>query len=78
MNKRFIAVNYRKAATLLPLIQDHVVQGSLIWTDQWDSYSRLEDLSYVHSTVNHRANFVDPLTGAHTQGVERARKDEKV
>ena len=32
---------------------------------------------YVHQSVNHFENFIDPDTGAHTQGIERAWLDAK-
>ena len=75
--KRFIAVPDRRADTLIPIIQQHVVPGSWIWTDEWPSYSRLNSLGFNHQTVNHSENFIDPSTGAHTQGVERSWKEEK-
>ena len=52
------------------LIQKHVKQGSIIRTDSWKSYSSLSELGYVYETVNHTENFVDPITGVHTQTIE--------
>ena len=46
--------------------------GSVIYSDEWWAYSGLTSLpgqSYTHHTVNHRVNFVDPMTGAHMQTV---------
>ena len=51
----------RPAATLLPLIQRHVLPGTTILSDQWRVYSQM---------VNHSLNFVDPATGIHTQETE--------
>ena len=62
--------NKRNALTLLPIIQRHVAPGTTIITDCWKAYRGLPTLGYVHHTVNHSRNFVDPVTGAHTNGVE--------
>jgi transposase-like protein len=60
----------RNAETLIPLIEAHVVRGSEIHTDKHRAYSTLRQRGWVHKTVNHKANFVDPITGANTQGIE--------
>ena len=62
----------RQAATLLPIINAHVAPGTIIHSDQWNSYSQVGTLSNVssHATVNHSLHFVDPSTGVHTQNVE--------
>lgn len=62
----------REAATLLPIIEEFVLPGTTIMTDEWASYRRIGNLpgQYNHLTVNHAHNFVDPQTQAHTQGVE--------
>ena len=62
---------HRDAATLLPLIQHHIRPGSTIYSDEWKAYSRITATTGMsHETVNHSLHFVDPATGAHTQGVE--------
>ena len=62
----------RDAATLLPIIQQHVRPGTVIWSDQWAAYSRVQHLTPVaqYDTVNHSIEFVNPTTGVHTQNVE--------
>ena len=61
----------RRAATLIPIIQRIILPGSTIHSDQWAAYRQLHaDPSYTYATVNHSQNFVDPVTGAHTQAIE--------
>ena len=50
-------VHKRDAKTLIPLIQKHVKPLSIIWTDCWKAYSSLDNLGYIHETVNHSTNF---------------------
>jgi len=65
-------VPQRNAATLLPIIQQHVRPGTIVHSDQWAAYNNVQHLPSVaqHSTVNHSITFVDPTTGTHTQNVE--------
>ena len=67
-----IMVQSRDAATLLPIIQRHVRPGSIVWSDEWAAYRRVQQLPSVaqHSTINHSIQFVDPTTGVHTQNIE--------
>ena len=39
-------------------------------SDLWRVYNCLNEEGYDHLTVNHSLNFVDPDSGAHTQGIE--------
>ena len=65
------ALEHRDAATLVPIIQQHIRPGSIVYSDEWSSYQSLNAATgLVHNTVNHSLHFVDPTTGAHTQGVE--------
>lgn len=62
-----IPVEDRSAATLLPLIQRHVLPGTTIITDQWAAYNGLPN----HLSVNHTLHFVDPNNPTiHTNKIE--------
>ena len=52
----------RDAATLLPIIQQHVAPGTTVWSDEWAVYARINTLPNVsrHSVVNHSIQFVTP------------------
>eukprot|EP00731_Ephydatia_muelleri_P011616 Em0006g510a len=68
-----VEVARRDAATLLPIIAQHVRPGTTVYSDEWAAYHQLSTATgNVHLTVNHSLHFVDPVTGAHTQGVENA------
>ena len=73
-----VPVARRDAATLLPIIAKHVLNGTTIISDGWAAYGGIErirmlqtnETAYSHFVVNHSKNFVDPETGAHTQTIE--------
>ena len=62
-----VPVDRRDAATLLPIIQQFILPGTTIVSDLWGAYNTVGNLGYAHLTVNHSANFVDPITFAHTK-----------
>jgi ISXO2-like transposase domain len=63
-------VERRNAETLLPIIRRICLPGSIINSDGWAAYPGIQKMGYEYRFVNHRVNYVDPITGAHTQNIE--------
>lgn len=62
-------VEARNKQTLMPIIYNTVLPGSIIYSDEWPAYNSI-NVNYQHSTVCHKFNFVNPETGVHTQNIE--------
>ncbi|KAJ1519225.1 hypothetical protein ONE63_011169 [Megalurothrips usitatus] len=62
-------VEKRDKCTMLPEIQRHVKWGTTIWTDQWAAYNGLDNIGFIHETVNHSKEFKSK-TSVCTNGVE--------
>lgn len=77
-------VDDRSRNTLLPIIEDIVLPGTMIHSDQWRAYMAGAIASipvippFSHETVNHRRNFVCPLLGTHTNHIENFWKNLKL
>ena len=78
----------------IPLIRKYVLPGSIIYSDRAAMYvnnnagidpppshitRRIQvNPPYVHESVNHKENFIDPTSGACTNGVELLWKNAKM
>lgn len=74
-------VERRNRVNLLPIIEEIVLPGTEIHSDCWPAYNAINAIpvipNYIHKTVNHKNNFVDPITGVHTNNVENFWKNVK-
>jgi len=70
VERRLFIVQKRDRVTLLPIIQREIEPATTIFSDEWKAYTSLNDHSYIHNTINHKNNFIDPQTGAKTQTME--------
>ncbi|KYN16724.1 hypothetical protein ALC57_11042 [Trachymyrmex cornetzi] len=61
--------------TTSTLIRRYIALGSIICSDTWRAYDALFNEIYIHQTVNHSRNFVNPVNGVHTQNIERLWRD---
>ena len=64
------AVPDQSAATLIPIIKKFILPGTKIISHCWKSYDCLRTEGYVHGTVNHSVEFVNSVTGDHTNTIE--------
>ena len=60
----------RSRKTLLPIINEHCLEGTIFHSDGWKAYGKLADQldleDCLHFPVNHSSNYVHPDIGAHT------------
>ncbi len=75
---KFSRLRDRSGSTLIPIIEKYVEPRSVIVTDLWDGYNLLSTRGFIHETVNHTENYVNPDTGYHTQRIERSWKNAKL
>ena len=61
----------RTAETLEQVIKDYIQPHTIIHTDMWKGYTNIKKNGYIHKTVNHSKNFINPVDGTHTQNIER-------
>ena len=65
-----VPVLSRQANLLIPVLQRHVLPGTTIISDLWSAHHRISDFGYIHQTVKHSRNFVDPVTGANINTIQ--------
>ena len=69
-----VFVPNRNKGTLEGEIKKYIKPGTEIHSDCWTGYNAVSNIdvnpSYIHKTVNHSLNFVDPVTKTHTNSVE--------
>jgi len=58
-----------KGATLLPIVKEHILPESLVYTDELASYNKLRRHGYDHKRVHH-ASKIWVLGDAHTNTIE--------
>ena len=63
-------VKKKDRRTIIPIIENKIVQGCTIHSDAAAIYHILGNLNYNHYTVVHERNYVDPITGVHSNWIE--------
>ena len=65
---------------LVPIMEKRVKPGTEIHSDKWKAYGKLKEHLHcsAHFTVNHKYNYANPWTGAHTQTIESSWKHCKI
>ena len=61
----------RNQRVLHNFIRSNPNRGSIIFSDCWKGYNKLNDLGYIHETVNHKREFVSSgCSIVHTNTIE--------
>ena len=58
------------AETILPIILNHLIVGSIIYTDGCRAFSKFSNDQYSQYTVIHQYNWIDLETSAYTNTIE--------
>jgi len=58
-----------KALTLMPLVQQHVLPQTMVFTDEWRPYDRLGEKGYTHRRIHHKQK-VYVVGDVHTNTIE--------
>lgn len=56
---------------LLTAVKKRIHLGATIVSNHWQTRERLKGQGYIHLTVDHSCNFLDPATGAYIQHIVR-------
>lgn len=54
-----VSVPNRSEKTLIPITNQYIRQGSIIFSESWKAYTNLQQHGFQHNQVNHKYNFVD-------------------
>ena len=68
-----LKIERRDRNTLIAIIKNNCLPGSIIYADLWRGYNNLETeegSDYTHKTVNHSIYWKDLYTGVHTNTIE--------
>jgi hypothetical protein len=67
-----IYLENRSGIELISKIERCILPQTTIHSDDWAGYNLIANHpnNYTHGIVVHKNNFVDPITGVHTQGIE--------
>lgn len=74
-DSQFVTIKVHMFFLFLQILAN-VLPGTTLHTDEWRCYVNAAtwvappNAPYVHETVNHSINFVDPITGCNTQRIE--------
>ncbi len=63
------AIPDTKGKTLIPLVNEHVMPRSIVYTDEWKPYRALGRLGYFHDRIHH-ASKVYVSGDVHTNTIE--------
>lgn len=66
----FRVPNRTRETLVAGLVRQFVEPGTQIISDKFSPYFNLNNVGYIHLTVNHSENIVDPYTGTHSNTIE--------